>query len=106
MKLWRGVLILAAIVLVALIIRAALAEDMIAAFIRIGDDPWGVVTFSDLYLGFAVTSTLFWIAEPRKLHAAGFIVALLILGNIVSAIWLAWKLPVLAQRLASTGRAT
>lgn len=100
MTMWRSLLGLLAVILIAVIIRAVMLDDMFAAFLRIGDEPWGVVTFTDLYVGFLVTSTLFWFAEARRIHAIGLIIALFILGNIVSALWLAVRLPQLARRLA------
>ena len=101
MKFWRGLLILAALGLIWLIFKGFLAEDMFVAFGRIFADPWGLVALADLYLGFIVSSTLFWCAHAKKSIACAWILALFLLGNVASAIWLAIHLPRLAAKLSA-----
>ena len=55
-------------------------------------EPWGVVSLIDLYLGFVLLAILIWVFEPSKLIALAFILPLPILGNVWSAVWLAWRL--------------
>lgn len=55
-------------------------------------EPWGVVSLIDLYLGFVLIAILIWVFEPNKLIALVFILPLPILGNVWSAVWLAWRL--------------
>lgn len=101
MTIWRGLLIIAAVVLTALIIRGFFAEDLFAAFTRIGSDPWGLTALVDLFLGFAITSSIFWLVETSKARALVLIIALFCLGNIVSAVWFAAKLPMIARQFGS-----
>ena len=61
-------------------------------------EPWGVVSLIDLYLGFVLIATLIWVFEPNKLIALAFILPLPILGNVWSAVWLAWRLGALINR--------
>ena len=65
-------------------------------------EPWGVVSLIDLYLGFVLIAILIWVFEPNKLIALAFILPLPILGNVWSAVWLAWRLGrLMAQRSAA-----
>jgi hypothetical protein len=41
---------------------------------------------------------LIWVFEPNKLIALAFILPLPILGNVWSAVWLAWRLGALINR--------
>ncbi len=52
-------------------------------------NPWGVVTVIDLYLGFLVFAIVIHRFEPNRMLALALIVALPILGNVVSLGWLA-----------------
>lgn len=85
--------------LVAIIIWAGMNANFWDSFGRIVADPWGVVSLVDLYLGFVVASAVIVIFE-RNIGAAVFwVVPVYFLGNIVTAIWLAWRLPELVRRL-------
>ena len=65
-------------------------------------EPWGVVSLIDLYLGFVLLAILIWVFETNKLIALAFILPLPILGNVWSAVWLAWRLGrLMAQRSAA-----
>jgi len=55
-------------------------------------NPWGVVTLIDLYLGFFLLAVLIWLFEPDKRIALLFIVPMPFLGNVWTAVWLAWRL--------------
>ena len=61
-------------------------------------EPWGVVSLIDLYLGFVLIAILIRVFEPNKLIALAFILPLPILGNVWSAVWLAWRLGALINR--------
>lgn len=95
----RIALVAGTILLAALIVRAALSADFFEAFARIGADPWGLVSLVDLYLGFIMFAVVIGLIE-RPVVTAVLVVALLILGNVVGAIWLAVRLPELGRRLA------
>lgn len=96
----RVALAAAALVLAALIVRAMAQASFGASFAAIAADPWGLVTLVDLYLGFLFAAAVVALVE-RPLAAAGWIVALLVLGNVVSAVWLALRLPRIAAALRS-----
>ena len=85
--------------LLALIVWAAGAADIGASFSAMMDDPWGVVTLADLYLGFVILAGVVWVAEPDKRIALVFILPLPLLGNVWAAVWLALRLGRLAARL-------
>ena len=61
-------------------------------------EPWGLVTLADLYLGFVLISVVIFIVEEDKRIAALFILPLFLLGNIVSAVWLAWRFMRITRR--------
>ena len=87
----RIALVAAALALTATIIWAAFNAPFWASFGYITANPWGVVTLVDLYSGFLVASILIWLIEPRKELAASVVIFTLVLGNIITLIWLAWR---------------
>ena len=98
MTLVRIALVAAALVLGWLILRAMGLADFFASFARIGADPWGLVSLVDLYLGFAILAVIIAAVE-RRLPALAWIVGLFVLGNLLGAVWFAWRLPMLFQKL-------
>jgi hypothetical protein len=94
----RACLLLAAAALLALILWAAATASFGASFAAIASDPWGLVTLADLYLGFLMIAVVIALVE-RPLPAALWIVAALVLGNVVAAAWLALRLGRIAPEL-------
>ena len=88
--------------LVATIIWAGMSANFWESFGRIVADPWGIVSLVDLYLGFIVASVVIVIFERNKGVAALWVVPVYFLGNIVTAIWLAWRMPDLVRRLRAS----
>lgn len=80
---------LGGLALLAFIIRAAGLADILQSFAAISADPWGLVTLVDLYLGFLLISVVIWHLEARAAIALCWIIPLFVLGNLVSALWLA-----------------
>ena len=85
--------------LVATIVWAGMNANFRESFGRIIADPWGVVSLVDLYIGFIIAAVVIVIFERKKSVAALWVVPVFFLGNIVTAIWLAWRLPGLVRRL-------
>lgn len=83
----------------AVIFWAFAAGDFGASFASILADPWGIVALADLYLGFVLFAFVIAGFEGSVLRAAPWIVAMILLGNTVSAIWLALNAPRLWARL-------
>ncbi len=98
MLLIRLAFLLAALVLAGLIVWAMGAGDAGAAFGFLLGAPWGIVTSVDLYLGFAVSAALILLLEPRWWKIP-LVIALFFLGNVLTALWLAARLPVILDRL-------
>lgn len=92
-------LVLGAAILTVAILRAFGLADFFASFGRVAADPWGLVGLMDLYLGFIGMSVIMALVERRHI-AVALIVALFLLGNVVSAVWVVWRLPTLARALA------
>ena len=53
--------------------------------------PWGIVTLMDLGVGIIFVAVWMTIVEPRPLYAAAWIIALFLLGNAVTLIFLIWR---------------
>jgi hypothetical protein len=92
----RVLLVILALVFAALIVWAIQTADFWASFAMITKDPWGIVSLADLYLGFIVAAVVMALVE-RSWTVAPWIVAIFFLGNVVTAIWFAWKLPKLIR---------
>lgn len=91
MTMLRLALLACALVLAATIIWAGFHAPFWASFGHITANPWGVVTLVDLYSGFLVACVMLWLLEPRKGLAAALVLLTLVLGNIVTLLWLAWR---------------
>lgn len=61
-------------------------------------DPWTVVTFLDLYLGFLIAAGVIFLFEKNKLVAAAWAVPIFFLGNIWTVAWFVIRLPALRAR--------
>lgn len=85
-----------AFALALLIAWAAPSGEAGAAIAFLTGTPWGLVTSADLYIGFLLSGTLIALYE-RNLF--GFLVAaaILVLGNVVTALWFAWRWPELIK---------
>ena len=62
--------------------------------------PWGVVSLIDLYLCFAALSVVVWMVEKNKAVAVAVILPTFVLGGLIPALWMAWRLPDFARQLA------
>ena len=61
--------------------------------------PWGITTFTDLYVGFALFAVVIFLAERSWLAATLWCLPLPFLGNFWAALWLVLRLPSLMRRL-------
>jgi hypothetical protein len=95
-----------AIALTATIFWAVGAASFSESFGRIIADPWGIVTLVDLYTGFIITSVLMFVIERGRPWVWLVIVPTFFLGNVVPALWMAYRAALLLQmnrRQAETG---
>lgn len=88
----RTIMVALALVLLALILRAAAEAPIGAAFAAMAADPWGIVTLADLYIGFVVIGVVMYVIEDRPLGRLIAILPLPFLGNLWAALWLAFRL--------------
>jgi hypothetical protein len=63
------------------------------------DQPWGLVSITDLYIGFAFTAILMMLSERSFIAGLLWALPLFVLGNVWAAVWLVLRLPRLAERL-------
>lgn len=101
MTLLRIVLVVCALVLAVLIVRALGQADMFAAFAAILRDPWGLVGLADLYVTLFMLALVIAGFEGGGPRTLALIVGLFTIGGIVGALWLAWRLPALWALLRS-----
>ena len=88
----RLLLVAMALSFIALCVWASQVGDFGAAFGAVFALPWGVVAMTDLYFGFILFAVIIFAVE-RPFVALPVILAVILLGNAISAIWLAWRLP-------------
>jgi hypothetical protein len=94
----RIALTLLALLFASLIIWAIWTGDFWTEGAWLIRNPWGLVSLSDLYLGFLVQAILIFVFEPPR-NRWLWIIALPFLGNVVTLLWLALRLPALHDRL-------
>jgi hypothetical protein len=75
-------------VLVAAILAAGGHSHVLSGLQYVLADPWGAVTVLDLGIGVLFVAAWLSVMEPRPLYAALWIIALFVLGNVVTLIFL------------------
>ena len=95
----RLFILLLALVLTAAIALAVGTGDFGAAGAWLVRDPWGRVTLLDLYAGFALSAVVIAAFERKFWSSLFWIAPILVLGNVWTAIWFAWRAPELWSRL-------
>lgn len=93
---------LSGLVLTGSIIWAGFIMDspLTTGFAAVTAEPWGWVSLIDLYVGFVLFAILIAVIERRWWVAALWIAPLPFLGNVVAALWIVVRLPMLIRRLA------
>ncbi len=74
--------------LVAAILIASSHGNILAGLRHLIADPWGVVTLLDLGVGLLFVAVWLALVEPNPRRAVAWIVALLLLGNVVTLVYL------------------
>jgi len=74
------------------IASAMQVESVLAAGPRMARDPWTWVTIIDVYLGFLVFAAFLVARERRLARCLPWLAGVVILGNVVTAAYLAWVL--------------
>jgi hypothetical protein len=79
-------------ILMALTIRASLAENVLAALERLWPDPWFLATLADATFAFATIAL--WILWRERFRARGWAIGFTVfgLGNLAIATYLFWSL--------------
>ena len=77
--------------LLAAIIVASGQANVLEGLKGLLAEPWGMVTLLDLSIGLLFIAAWITVMEPRPLYAAVWILALLILGNVVTLVFLLWR---------------
>ena len=89
----RASIIVCGLLLGILLASIGLASDhnLWAGFAHLWADPWGRVTLIDLGVGLIFVAAWIAVVEPRPWCAAAWIVALFLLGNVITLIFLLWR---------------
>jgi hypothetical protein len=104
MKVLQAIVLGVGLAFFALVVWAIATASFFASFAAITADPWGLVTLADLYLGFLLIGLVIWAVEGPGLRAILIALSILVLGNVVTAIWLAIRLPRLMAMSAAFHR--
>jgi hypothetical protein len=94
----RLILLVLATAFAALIFWAVKTGDFWEEGAWLTSNPWGIVSLTDLYLGFLAVAIFMYVLEPGRTRWF-WIIPLPFLGNVWTLIWLAWRLPALINRL-------
>jgi hypothetical protein len=93
-----GVGLALAIVAFRAIMQTETLEDFWFETQALLDQPWGLVSVADLYAGFLLTAIVMALVEGSVIAGALWAAPLLLLGNVWTAVWLAFRLPGLLAR--------
>lgn len=66
-------------------------ESVLTGLRHLLDEPWGIVTLLDLGIGLLFIAAWMGVMEPRPGCAVIWIVALFLLGNVVTMVFLLWR---------------
>ncbi len=91
-RVWRGVFLAFSVALIGLIVWASLEKNVLDIFRVLFAERWGIVTLVDLYGGFLVSSIWISVLERRARRIVPWIVGILLLGNLVTALYVLWRL--------------
>jgi hypothetical protein len=94
----RVLLTVLGLLFAALIIWAVQTGDFWTEGAWLTSNPWGIVSLSDLYLGFLIAAVLMFVFENPRTRWF-WIIPLPFLGNLWTILWLVWRLPSLYHRL-------
>lgn len=100
-RLWRSLFAASGIGLAALIVWASLNANFGQSFGAIINDPWGVVSLADLYLGFFIFAAFVFLVDGVRPASFAWVIVLMFLGNVLAVVWLVLRWPLLMQRLSA-----
>lgn len=95
----RLILAALAVALAILIVWAIGTGTFSEAGAWLMNEPWGLVSMADLYLGFLLSSLVIFFFERTWWIALLWILPIPVLGNVWTAVWFVWRLPEIARRL-------
>jgi hypothetical protein len=98
----RAIAALIAIAFTALIVWASFRGDIGAEFAMISSLPWGKVSLTDLYLGFALYAAAVWLVEDKMSVRLLWALPVFVLGNAWAFIWVAVRWEQIMERVGRT----
>ena len=96
----RILLLVLSLALTVLITLAVGTGDFQAAGDWLTTRPWGRVTLADLYIGFILSALVIGLVERSWPARLFWIAPVFVLGNVWTALWFAWRIVELRQRLS------
>ena len=99
MTIARIIAALGGLTLAGLIIWAVPAsnEDLAGVLSRLPEDPWFLVTMTDLYLGFFLSAALIGALERKLVPTLLWAAPIFVLGNVWTAVWFVLRAPKLLR---------
>ena len=70
---------------------AATGGSVVSALVAMGSAPWGLTTLTDLGLGLAISGLWITLLERSTWRAVLWWIALCLLGNLTTALFVAWR---------------
>jgi hypothetical protein len=64
------------------------------------DQPWAVSALANLYIGYGLMAVVMMLAERSFMAGALWALPMAFVGNLWTVVWLALRLPTLAERLS------
>lgn len=101
MKLVKILLVAIILGFIASIIWAMNVSSFASAFANIAQEPWGVVTLIDLYIGFVLFAGFIFWQEGSVFKTLLWTFFLFILGNVIAILYLLLKLDKLTKTINS-----
>lgn len=100
MTLLRGILLALGIAFIAACVWAGISGSLMEEASKVWSLPWGKIMVADLYLGFFLFAIIILAFEPPWISLP-VVILLFVLGNWVSAFWLAARLPKIIRKMRS-----
>jgi len=97
----RIILVAGAVAFASLLVWAQLhdPQSLPDAFMAMFNAPWTTTAIVDLYIGFSISALVICLFEHRWTTRLLWALPVFALGNVVTLLWLAWRLPDLIARL-------
>lgn len=99
MNVIKPVTIVCLIFFIVLFLWAALADPILAGFLQTINEPWNIVVLMDFVFGCLMFSWMIFFVEGSAKATLPWAIALFIVGNIISAVYILLRFNKIKQRI-------